>query len=158
MKLLLNCDGGSRGNPGPAAYGFVVYDITGIPELKDKVQAPKTRVSSAVEEGAGIILEKCGNYLGITTNNQAEYSALISGLKWILENHEQAELVIKMDSLLIVNQIKGLFKVKNPGLLPRFQEVRGLLSRFSKYSIEHIYREGNSLADSMVNEVLDSLT
>jgi ribonuclease HI len=60
-----------------------------------------------------------------------------------------------MDSLLIVNQIKGLFKVKNPGLLPKYQQVRGLLSRLSKWSISHTYREGNSLADSLVNEALD---
>lgn len=155
MKLLLNCDGGSRGNPGPAASGFVVYDITDLPLVETTA---KSRAASAAQEGAGIILEKCGNYLGITTNNQAEYSALISGLKWILENHKGAQLDIRMDSLLIVNQIKGLFKVKNPGLLPRFQEVRGLLSQFPKYSIEHTYREGNSLADAMVNEVLDSLS
>lgn len=135
MKLLLNTDGGSRGNPGPAAYGFVIQDIT---------------------PGAGMILEKCGNYLGETTNNVAEYEGLLAGVKWVVEHHPEAELEIKMDSLLIVNQVKGLFKVKNPGLLPKYQEVRALLARLPKWSIEHTYREGNSLADTLVNEALDS--
>ncbi len=134
-KLLLNTDGGSRGNPGPAAYGYVIQDIT---------------------SGAGIILEKCGNYLGITTNNIAEYEAVIAGTKWVLDNHPDAELQIKMDSLLIVNQIKGLFKVKNPGLFPKYQQVMGQLARLKSWSIEHTYREGNSLADSLVNEALDA--
>jgi len=135
MKLLLNTDGGSRGNPGPAAYGFVIQDIT---------------------SGAVIILEKCGKYLGITTNNQAEYQGLLAGVRWVVEKQPSAELVIKMDSLLIVNQIKGLYKVKSPELFPIFQEVRGLLSSIPNWSIEHTYREGNSFADSLVNEALDA--
>ncbi len=134
-KLLLNTDGGSRGNPGPAAYGYVIQDIT---------------------PGAGMILEKCGNYLGITTNNVAEYEGLLAGVSWVVEHHPTAELLIKMDSLLIVNQIKGLFKVKNPGLLPKYQAVRGLLAKLPQWSIEHTYREGNSPADALVNEALDA--
>lgn len=135
MKLILNTDGGSRGNPGPAAYGFVIQDVT---------------------SGAGIILEKCGNYLGITTNNQAEYAALVAGVSWVLEHHKDAELLIRMDSLLIVNQVKGLYKVKNPGLLLKWREVRVLLAQLPKYTIEHTYREGNSLADELVNIALDA--
>ncbi len=138
MKLLLNTDGGSRGNPGPAAYGYVIQDVTNLDAVK--------------------ILEKCGNYVGITTNNIAEYEGILAGIKWVVEHYPQAELLIKMDSLLIVNQIKGLFKVKNPGLLPKFQEVRGLLSQLPKWSIEHTYREGNSQADQLVNDALDSQT
>ena len=134
-KLLLHTDGGSRGNPGPAAYGYVIQDVS---------------------SGAGIILEKCGNYLGITTNNIAEYEGLIAGIKWVVTNHPKSELVIKMDSLLIVNQIKGVFKVKNSGLIPKYREVRGLLAQLPKCSIEHTYREGNSLADSLVNQALDA--
>ena len=132
MKLVLNTDGGSRGNPGPAAYGFVVTD------------------------DAGKVLEKCGNYLGITTNNQAEYAGLIAGVKWVLEHDSSSVLEIRMDSLLIVNQIKGLYRVKSAELLPRYQEVRRLLSKLSKWSISHTYRSGNSLADSLVNQALDS--
>jgi probable phosphoglycerate mutase len=137
MKLLLNTDGGSRGNPGPAAYGYVVQDITNLDAVK--------------------ILEKCGNYLGTTTNNIAEYEGILAGVKWVVAHHPNAELIVKMDSLLIVNQIKGIFKVKNPGLLPKFHEVRELLSQLPKWSIEHTYREGNSLADSLVNEALDHI-
>ncbi len=136
-KLLLQCDGGSRGNPGPAAYGYVVYDVSN-------------------GNDAGIVLEKSGNYIGVTTNNQAEYQGLIAGLTWVATNHPAAELSIKMDSLLIVNQVKGLYKVKSPDLMPRIQEVRGVLSKIHSWSIAHTYREGNSLADSLVNEALDN--
>ncbi|MFH2085228.1 MAG: ribonuclease HI family protein [bacterium] len=145
-KLLLNTDGGSRGNPGPAAYGYVIRDISGLP------------AEASAKEGTGIILEKCGNYIGTATNNTAEYEGLIAGIKWVLTHHPRAMLTIKMDSLLIVNQIKGLFKVKNPGLIPKYQEVRGLLSQLPKWSIEHTYREGNSLADELVNLTLDART
>ncbi len=147
MKLLLQCDGGSRGNPGPAAYGFVVYDITpgSVPPKPNQAKEP-----------AGIILEKCGNYLGLTTNNQAEYEGLLAGLTWIIQNHPTAEVTIKMDSLLIVNQIKGLYKVKSPELIPKYQQVRGLLSQLSSYSIAHTYREGNTLSDALVNQALDA--
>ena len=140
MKLLLQTDGGSRGNPGPAAYGYVVYD--------------QSKVTS--NSGAGIILEKCGKYLGVATNNHAEYMGLLEGVAWVVQNYPRATLEIKMDSLLIVNQIKGLYKVKSPDLLPKFLEVRGLLKLLPQWSISHTYREGNSLADSLVNEALDS--
>ena len=131
MHLFLQTDGGSRGNPGPAAYGYVVFD------------------------SAGIILEKCGNYLGETTNNQAEYAGLIAGLTWILAHYPQASVDIKMDSLLIVNQVKGLYRVKSPDLLPRYQQVRGLLHKLSSWSITHTLRAGNSVADELVNQALD---
>lgn len=134
-KLLLQCDGGSRGNPGPAAFGYVVYDIT---------------------SGAGIVLEKCGNYLGHTTNNQAEYEGLLAGLTWIYNHHPDAEVEIKMDSLLIVNQVKGLYKVKNPNLFSKHQAVKRVISMLPKVAISHTYRAGNSLADSLVNQVLDA--
>jgi probable phosphoglycerate mutase len=146
MKLLLQTDGGSRGNPGPAAYGYIIQDITdlGLP------------AGALAKEGAAKILEKCGNYLGHTTNNQAEYAGLIAGLKWILTHHPDAEVTIKMDSLLIVNQVKGLYKVKNPDLFPKFQEVRALLAKIKSWNIAHTYREGNALADELVNAALDA--
>lgn len=131
MKLHLFCDGGSRGNPGPSAYGFVLYDA------------------------AGNLLEKCGNYLGITTNNQAEYQGLIDGLKLILAKYQDASVQITMDSLLVVNQVKGAYKVKNLGLKPLHTEVLSLLSKLSSWSIHHTLRGGNSLADSLVNQALD---
>jgi len=143
-KLLLQCDGGSRGNPGPAAYGYVVYDISGLSA------GAEARVDAA------IVLEKCGNYLGNTTNNQAEYEGLLAGLTWIYNHHPDATVEIKMDSLLIVNQIKGLYKVKSPDLFPKYQAVRALISKLTSVTIAHTYREGNSLADSLVNQALDA--
>ena len=140
-KLLLQCDGGSRGNPGPAAYGFVVYDVSSL--------------SSESKLDAAIVLEKCGKYLGITTNNQAEYQGLLAGLNWIVKYYPNATVEIKMDSLLIVNQLKGLYKVKSPDLFPLYQQARGILYNLSSFQIAHTYREGNSLADSLVNEALD---
>lgn len=137
MRITLFTDGGSRGNPGPAGYGYVV--------IKDTSQA-----------GAEIILRKCGNYCGITTNNQAEYLGLINGLTWLLNNgHGNDELTIYMDSLLIVNQVKGLYRVKHPDLIPRHQEVKKLLSNFSHWQINHTLREGNTRADSLVNSAID---
>ncbi|PIW06941.1 hypothetical protein COW38_03905, partial [Candidatus Collierbacteria bacterium CG17_big_fil_post_rev_8_21_14_2_50_45_7] len=89
-------------------------------------------------------------------NNVAEYEGLVAGVKWVVANHPQASLDIQMDSLLIVNQIKGIFKVKNPGLQPLYHQAKALLSQLPSYSISHTYREGNSLADSLVNEALDA--
>lgn len=129
--LKLFSDGGARGNPGPAGIGYVVYS------------------------SAGIILEKCGNYLGIATNNQAEYRALISGLEWVVAHHPNSYLEIYLDSLLIVNQLLGRYRVKHPQLLPLFQKARGLLSELSGYRIAHVPRGDNSLADSLVNQAID---
>lgn len=132
MQLKLYCDGGSRGNPGPAAYGYVVYD------------------------DAGNLLEKCGNYLGVTTNNQAEYRGLIDGLTWVKTHYPDATVEIWMDSLLVVNQVKGLYRVKSPELFPRWQEARGLLLSFPSWSINHTLRGGNTIADRLVNDALDA--
>lgn len=135
MKLLLCTDGGSRGNPGPAAYGYVIQDIT---------------------QGAGKILEKCGNYLGVTTNNQAEYAGLINGLKWVVQNYKDAYLRVQMDSLLIVSQVKGDYKVKHPEILPRYLEAMDLLGQLKSYTILYVPRAENALADALVNSTLDS--
>lgn len=136
MHLLLECDGGSRGNPGPAAYGYVVYDLEPA-------------------SGAGIILEKCGNYIGTATNNVAEYQGVIAGLNWVHARYPQAKLEIKMDSLLIVNQLKGEYKVKNAQLLPLYHQAKKLMTQLKNVSISHTYRSGNTMADSLVNEALD---
>ncbi len=135
MKLLLCTDGGSRGNPGPAAYGYVIQDIS---------------------QDAGKILEKCGNYLGVTTNNQAEYAGLINGLKWVVQNYPDTYLRVQMDSLLIVSQVKGDYKVKHPDILPRYLEAMDLLGKLKSYTILYVPRVENVLADSLVNDVLDS--
>jgi len=133
MKLTLYSDGGARGNPGPAAYGFVVYD------------------------SAGNILEKCGKYLGYGTNNYAEYQGVIAGLSWLKSRYSGAALTIYLDSLLIVNQLKGIYKVKTPTLQPLFLEARELLCIFPVAIIAHVPRAQNTVADSLVNLALDQV-
>ncbi len=130
-EVKLFTDGGSRGNPGPSASGYVLLDMA------DKV---------LLEDGA---------YLGITTNNQAEYKALKLGLETALKRGVET-IHIYMDSLLIVNQMKGTYKIKNRDLLPIYQEVQTSLKQFKTVDFTHVPRELNKLADAMVNEILDS--
>lgn len=123
-------DGGSRGNPGPSASAYVLCD------LDDSV------------------VEKSGLYLGTTTNNQAEYQALRLGLERAKEANIQ-ELQVFMDSQLVVNQVNGVYKVKNPDLAPVYHEVQALAKMFKKTSFTYIPRELNKLADKEVNRILD---
>lgn len=129
--IKLYADGGSRGNPGPSASGFVLLDH------QDNV------------------LKKSGVYLGITTNNQAEYLALKYGLE---EAHKLGvrEVNVFMDSLLVVNQMKGIFKVKNRDLWPIHEAIKESAKLFRKVSYTHVPRELNKLADAEVNETLDA--
>jgi ribonuclease HI len=123
-------DGGSRGNPGPSASGFVVLD------MEDKV---------LVDQGV---------YLGITTNNQAEYTAL----KLALEACHQMgvkEVNVYMDSMLVVNQMKGIFKIKNRELWPLHDAIKQLATNFQHITYQHVPREFNKLADTAVNRALD---
>lgn len=125
-------DGGSRGNPGPSASGFALLD------MQDEV------------------LYKSGLYLGITTNNQAEYNSLKLGL---LEAKKRGVRIVHvhMDSLLVINQMKGIFKVKNRDLWPVYEEIKKITADFEKVTFTHVPREFNKLADGMVNEILDSV-
>ena len=130
-EVKLFTDGGSRGNPGPSAIGFAILD------MQDQ------------------LIEKNSRYLGITTNNQAEYQGLKEGLE------ECAKLQIRtvhvhMDSLLVVNQLKGIYKVKNRDLWPIYDAIKELLPVFKEVTFTHVPRELNKLADSMVNECLDA--
>lgn len=124
-------DGGSRGNPGPSASGYVLLD-----------------------ENDDVIL-KSGVYLGITTNNQAEYRSLLFGLEEAKKLGAR-EVDVYMDSLLVVNQMTGKFKVKNRDLWPIYEEIKKLSNEFKKVSFSHVPRELNKLADAEVNEVLDA--
>jgi ribonuclease HI/pterin-4a-carbinolamine dehydratase len=129
-KVKIFADGGSRGNPGPSASGFVVLD------MEDKVLVDK------------------GDYLGITTNNQAEYTAL----KLALEECKRLgvkEVMVYMDSLLVVNQMKGIFKVRNRDLWPIHDAITQLAKGFAAISYDHVPREFNKLADAAVNRALD---
>lgn len=128
-KLTTYTDGGARGNPGPAAIGVVI------------------------KHGAETIKE-FGRYLGETTNNQAEYRALISALEHVAEL-EAEEVECMLDSELVVKQMRHEYRVKDPDLAPLFLKVYNLSQSFKKISYTHIPREKNKEADAMVNEALD---
>lgn len=130
-EAKLFADGGSRGNPGPSASGFAITD------MHDNIVVKK------------------GLYLGITTNNQAEYQALKFGLEEAVARNIQ-ELHIYMDSLLVINQMRGIFKVKNRDLWPIHESIKVLTPRFKHVSFTHIPRELNKIADGMVNEAMDA--
>lgn len=128
--LHLYTDGACRGNPGHGGAGFVLTD------------------------GYGNIVEKGSKYLGICTNNVAEYRALILGLGAAVR-HPCSKLLIRLDSELLVKQIKGTYRVKNPKLKLLMEEVRNLFSRIKSYTVEHVPRLQNTLADELANEAID---
>ena len=129
-KLKIYTDGGARGNPGPAAYAFVIC------KLDDSV------------------VEKSGKYLGETTNNQAEYRALEAGLKRAIEL--KVNLIdVYMDSELVVKQMNGQYKVKNKDLLPIFNQIKKMTSDMGSVTFTYIPRALNQLADDEVNRILD---
>lgn len=129
-KLIIFTDGGARGNPGPAGIGAVIYN-----NKKEK-------------------LVEISKYLGETTNNQAEYRALIIALKKAKDLGAK-ELDIFLDSELVVKQLNREYKVKNKDLAPLFLEVYNLSLNFSKITFTHIYREKNQEADRLANEAMD---
>ncbi len=130
-EIKMFADGGSRGNPGPSASGYVLLD------MDDQV------------------IYKGGLYLGVTTNNQAEYQAVKLGLE---EAHKRGarEVHVFLDSLLVVNQMKGIFKIRNRDLWPIHQAIKEKIKEFKKVNFTHVPREFNKLADGMVNEILDN--
>ena len=128
-KLIIFTDGGARGNPGPAGIGIVIKE-------NDKN------------------IKEYGKYIGETTNNQAEYKALISALETAREMGAE-EVQVFMDSELIVKQIKGEYKVKHPGLAPLFLKLYNLKVGFKKFSVTHVRREKNKEADALVNKAID---
>ncbi|MDZ7744343.1 MAG: 4a-hydroxytetrahydrobiopterin dehydratase [Candidatus Saccharibacteria bacterium] len=129
--IKMYSDGGSRGNPGPSASGYVLLDLDDT------------------------VIKKSGEYLGITTNNQAEYQSLKLGLEEALKLGAQ-EIDAYMDSMLVVNQMKGIFKVKNRDLWPIHEAIKKLVEQFKSVTFTHVPRKLNKLADSEVNEVLDA--
>ena len=129
--IKANIDGGARGNPGPAAYGVIVRDAKGeiIAELSD--------------------------YLGIQTNNYAEYSGLLAALEFaVREKHPS--LKVLSDSELLVRQMQGRYKVRSPGLIDLYDRAQALVRKLDHFSIDHVLRQYNREADSLVNQVLDS--
>ena len=131
-KFTIYCDGASRGNPGEAGIGFIVLD----------------------EQGSTV--RRVSDYLGKSTNNVAEYTALIRALQETIKlggTHVRAY----SDSELVVKQLKGEYRVKNQGLLPLFQQVAGLAARFEEFIIEHLPREQNKEADNLANKGIDDV-
>lgn len=129
-KLIVNVDGGARGNPGPAAIGAVVQDPDGE------------------------VLEERGERIGKATNNVAEYRALLLGIERAVELGA-SELELVGDSELIVRQVKGEYKVKDATLRELHAKVKRALGGFDRWSIRHVRREHNADADRLVNEALD---
>ncbi len=128
--VTAHCDGGSRGNPGPAGYGAVI------------------------EDESGRVLARLSEFLGVQTNNFAEYSGLLAVLRWALEQGH-SRLRVVSDSELMVNQMKGRYKVASPVLRPLFEEARGLAQRLEKFEMSHTLRGGNKEADRLANEAMD---
>ena len=129
-RVVVNVDGGARGNPGPAAIAAVVADP------------------------GGEVLESRGELIGRATNNVAEYRALLLGIERA-RALGALEVELVGDSELIVKQVKGEYRVKDPGLRPLHAEVRAALEAFDRWSIRHVRREHNTAADRLVNETLD---
>ena len=131
--FIAHCDGGSRGNPGPAGYGAVIQD-------------PK-----------GNIVARLSDYLGRQTNNFAEYKGLLAVLSWAV-SHGAKRLRVISDSELMVKQMKGQYKVANPGLRALWEEAKGLSKQLEGFEIRHTLRGGNREADQLANEAMDKGT
>ncbi len=123
-------DGASRGNPGPASLGVVLYDE------------------------AGRELHRSSRALGRATNNQAEYQAAIAALEAAL-GLGASEVDLHMDSELVVRQLSGRYRVRNPRLIPLHKRILALRSRFERVTVRHVPREENRVADALANEALD---
>jgi ribonuclease HI len=132
MKLILYTDGGARGNPGPGAIGVII------------------------KNSEGKVIKEVGKFIGRATNNEAEYKAIVEGLKEC-KDKKATSLECFLDSLLVVNQLKGDFKVKDKKMKVLWNEVKDLEKSFKEVLYHHIPREKNYLADKVVNEVLDSI-
>ena len=132
--VVVYCDGGARGNPGPAAIGAVVLDPT---------TDPPNRLATVSE------------YIGETTNNVAEYRAAIAGLEAAAPYHAR-KVCVRADSMLVVQQLRGEWKVKQAHLRPLFERARALLTTYEVVDLQHVPRAENEDADALVNAALDA--
>lgn len=135
MKLIVYTDGASRGNPGHSSYGFTIQD------------------------DSGKILYQEGKYIGIATNNVAEYTAVFKALKYVSDNlFQKGNLKISLyaDSKLVAEQLSGRYKIKASHLKPIIADIRKLSSQFKEITYSHIPRSQNGIADSLANQALDS--
>ena len=129
-EIVAYIDGGARGNPGPAGYGV------------------------RIERPDGTLLEEFGGSIGVATNNVAEYRGLIAALEWA-KRHAARELHVRSDSLLLVQQMRGAFKVKNAGLQPLHARARVLVHDVGRVTFEHVGRSLNEHADRLANLAMD---
>jgi len=144
--ILVFCDGGSRGNPGPAAYGFVIQH--------GEVKVLQSNLEWLLD---GKTLYEGKKFLGSATNNVAEWEGLKQALTYLVQQGLTSEPVqVFLDSLLVVNQMNGSWKVKQPHLKPYHAEVTALKNNFHSISFTHIYREFNKNADRLANEAMDA--
>jgi ribonuclease HI len=125
-----HCDGGARGNPGPAGFGALIQD------------------------DQGMVLAELSEFLGIRTNNYAEYSGLLACLQYALD-HDYSHLRVVSDSELMVKQIQGKYKVNSPDLKPLWQEARNRIAKLEAFEISHALRHKNKDADRLANEAMD---
>lgn len=128
--ITAHCDGGSRGNPGPAGFGV------------------------HIEDGTGKVLGELSGFLGKKTNNFAEYSALLAALRFALE-HGRRRLRVVADSELMVKQMKGQYRVNSPELRPLYEKAKSLIRELDRFEIQHVLREKNRNADRLANAAMD---
>ncbi len=132
MDIVIHCDGGSRGNPGPAACAFV-----------------------ALHNGVEIFSK--GTFLGITTNNVAEYTAVLTAFEWIKTQSDITSIHFVLDSELVVKQMKGIYKIKSPLLLPLVQKIKAFERTLNvPVDYRHVLRNENTQADLLVNQTMDA--
>ncbi len=131
---VLYTDGASRGNPGRAAIGAALYRVT--------------------DEGLRAVAEVSRD-IGVTTNNVAEYRAVIEGLETAERFHPDL-VVLRADSQLLIRQLEGSYRVKSPNLKPLYERVRDLIARFPEVRLEHVPRAENAVADALANAALDA--
>ena len=132
--IRIFCDGGSRGNPGPAGVGAVVLDAS--------VEPPR-------------LLASVSETIGIATNNVAEYTALIRGLETAAD-FEAQRVEVRADSQLLIRQLEGRYRVKHAGLVPLHRRAQELLRGYREVDLQHVRREENTEADALVNAALDA--
>ena len=135
MKLIIYTDGASRGNPGPAAYGFTISD------------------------GDGKLLHEEGKYIGKTTNNVAEYTAVLEALKHVKEKFAKEKplrIELSADSKLVAEQLSGNYKVKAKHLKPIIEQIKILATKLGSVTYSHILRYQNTIADKLANQALDN--
>ena len=135
MKLIIYTDGASRGNPGPASFGFTI------------------------SEKEGGLIHEDSKYIGIATNNTAEYKAVLEAFKWIKKNiSKKVEISLYADSKLVAEQLSGKWKIKKPHLKILIDQIKILEFEIGKVYYTHVPREQNTRADKLANQALDSST